>query len=83
MQPAPLPGLAAQGIDPSTGAPVGDYIVGRVPLSLQLYGISLFILVVGRRLRLIFRVPHQIWPSHEWCKPTLDRHMEDCSGLVD
>lgn len=25
--PAPLPGLAAQGIDPSTGAPVGGYVV--------------------------------------------------------
>jgi mannosyl-oligosaccharide alpha-1,2-mannosidase len=33
--PAPLPGLPAQGIDPGTGKPVGGYVVSRVLLILQ------------------------------------------------
>lgn len=58
-------GLAAQGINPTNGTPVGDYVV-RQTLTGGLPGfLNRRIVDLGRRIGQLLRVPHQVCTSDQ------------------
>ena len=71
-------GLAAQGIDPKTGTPVGQYVVcqthtGTLP-NLSNHGNA----VLGRGIRQLLRIPHQVRTFGQHERPALDARMGHC-----
>ena len=71
-------GLAAQGINPTTGTPLGDYVVCRSPTSAPPDSSNRGNIELGRRIGQLLRVPHQIRTSEQYGRPYLDARMGNC-----
>ena len=74
-------GLAAQGIDPTTGTPVGDYVVCQPLTSAPLDFSNRGNVDLGRRIGQLLRIPHQVRTFDQHGRPSLDARMGNCGRL--
>jgi len=71
-------GLAAQGINPTTGTPVGDYVVCQSLTSAPPNFSNRGNVDLGRRIGQLLRIPHQIRTFDQHGRPSLDARMGSC-----
>ena len=76
-------GLAAQGIDPTTGKPVGDYVVCRKLAGALSHFSTRGNVDLGRRIGQLLRVSHQVRTSVQHERSSLGARMGHCGRQFD
>jgi hypothetical protein len=71
-------GLAAQGIDPTTGTPVGNYVVCESLISAPPDFSNRGNVELGRRIGQLLRISHQVRTPDQHGRPSLDARMGSC-----